>query len=111
MSDFVGNHKEQQQFLPLTMKYGVSASQQQQKGQSKLCVIILVRSFWWIYLVLWIFCSQFFFYMNSSIKNQARTWARYRGKCPKCADAIELNDPIVDVYINDQGKTWDCKTM
>ena len=55
--------------------------------------------------------SPFFFYMNSSIKNQARTWARYRGKCPKCADAIELNDPIVDVYINDQGKTWDCKTM
>ena len=29
---------------------------------------------------------------------------------PKCVDPIELGDPIVGVYINGQGKTWDCKT-
>jgi len=45
------------------------------------------------------------------MKYGARTLARFKGRCPKCPNRIELGDPIVGVYINGQGNAWDCKTM
>ena len=42
--------------------------------------------------------------------SKAETYAQYEGKCPICPDPIDLGDHILGVRINEQDKSWDCKT-
>ena len=43
--------------------------------------------------------------------NQAKTFARFEGKCAVCKEPIKKKDPIRGVFIDGQGHEWDCKTM
>merc|ERR1712079_165401 len=43
--------------------------------------------------------------------NQAKTFARFKGKCAVCKEPIKKKDPIRGVFIDGKGHEWDCKTM